>query len=784
MAYQQPIMLYKGTANTIKIVVFNSKQKVVDLTGYEVQVQLVDRETQEHFVTKTGVVDTPASGIASIHFTEADLRGLENRFYHIIARLTGISDGSSIIDGEILYLDDNYGAFTPVTIENAWNYNPTSISTVNGIPEISFTNIRETPDSYAGQAGKFVRVANNETGVEFSTINFGDLTGSVTGNIIPQPTNTYYLGNSDYHWHSIYVNNGSIGNLTIANTNISATTSDTISFSVNNRHTFSFTDVSTTTLEYGVGSIFRFDDTGHGNGPSFQTWYGDLANPDHDPLGQHSLDIQASNANSYVEFASHDEDSYVGVDARGAFIQTNWNSFPNDKEWRFFSDGIMKLPAGTPRITADDGSAAIVFNANNLTIQTNSPDGSTIHLSSFNDLGGLTLDGPLLPVGDSVYSLGSPDSQWKDLYVSNTTIYMGGVPLSIDDNGDLTVNGNTISGSAFTIDTVNLHNGGVQSAQILQFTDSQYQSVITGPTPDAGNTAQRLIIQGQRATGQGEGGDVYLWGGDSQVNGGDIKIYAGDADGTESGSGGYVNISAGNGFNQGGSISITAGNSSNGTGGDLTLAAGVGSATVGRILINNNLNEWSFDRDGVLNLPANGVIRNPNINQRTNIVSGGDFVQLQWTTPQGAAEADPNATTELLHWLFVESGGIYLETNVNGIGDQNSWLFDTTGGLRFPDATIQTTAFTFSNSATAPSTGLLWFNPVEARMYVRYNNQWIDANPTILPPPDINPTLESVTFNDATVQTTAWSGVLSYNDLIDKPAFVGGGGAASWLTAG
>ncbi len=124
MAYQQPIMLYKGTANTIKIVVFNSKQKVVNLTEYDVQIQIVDRETQEHFITKTGTIDTPTSGVATVLFTEADLRNLQHRFYHIIARLIDPEDGSSLSAGEILYLDDNYGAFTPVIIEDAWNFSP------------------------------------------------------------------------------------------------------------------------------------------------------------------------------------------------------------------------------------------------------------------------------------------------------------------------------------------------------------------------------------------------------------------------------------------------------------------------------------------------------------------------------------------------------------------------------------------------------------------------------------------------------------------------------------
>lgn len=122
MAYQQPIMLYKGTSNTIKLVVFNSMQRVVDLTNYLIEVQLVDRETEKYFVSKSVISNSPVSGVVSITFTKQDLDLLNHRFYHLIARLVTIGDDSSIVNSEILYLDDNYGAFTPVTVENAWNY--------------------------------------------------------------------------------------------------------------------------------------------------------------------------------------------------------------------------------------------------------------------------------------------------------------------------------------------------------------------------------------------------------------------------------------------------------------------------------------------------------------------------------------------------------------------------------------------------------------------------------------------------------------------------------------
>ena len=62
---------------------------------------------------------------------------------------------------------------------------------------------------------------------------------------------------------------------------------------------------------------------------------------------------------------------------------------------------------------------------------------------------GTALFGNIIPSANVTYSLGNVTHQWRDLYVSNTTIYIGGVPLSIDVSGNLTVGGNTIPTTAY-----------------------------------------------------------------------------------------------------------------------------------------------------------------------------------------------------------------------------------------------------------------------------------------------------------------------------------------------
>jgi hypothetical protein len=60
-----------------------------------------------------------------------------------------------------------------------------------------------------------------------------------------------------------------------------------------------------------------------------------------------------------------------------------------------------------------------------------------------------------IPTQNNVFSLGSADKQWKDLYVSNNTIYINNTPLTIDNTGNLLVNNSPVStgGAANTVDS-------------------------------------------------------------------------------------------------------------------------------------------------------------------------------------------------------------------------------------------------------------------------------------------------------------------------------------------
>ena len=52
--------------------------------------------------------------------------------------------------------------------------------------------------------------------------------------------------------------------------------------------------------------------------------------------------------------------------------------------------------------------------------------------------------GNIIPSGNAVYSLGNATNQWNDLYVSNATIFMNNIPLSLAAGNVLTVNGEPV----------------------------------------------------------------------------------------------------------------------------------------------------------------------------------------------------------------------------------------------------------------------------------------------------------------------------------------------------
>jgi hypothetical protein len=110
------------------------------------------------------------------------------------------------------------------------------------------------------------------------------------------------------------------------------------------------------------------------------------------------------------------------------------------------------------------------------------------------------LGGNIIPTVDSLYSLGNSTNQWKDLYVSNATIYLDNVPLtanlttvfydgvpllSADGTANITTTG-TITGGNVVIDAVGggitFADGTTQTTAAVPYTDSNVATFLSSGT--------------------------------------------------------------------------------------------------------------------------------------------------------------------------------------------------------------------------------------------------------------------------------------------------------------
>ena len=86
------------------------------------------------------------------------------------------------------------------------------------------------------------------------------------------------------------------------------------------------------------------------------------------------------------------------------------------------------------------------------------PNTASLRVSDGTTPGGLpvtgvtTVSGPiqqsLIPDADATYDLGSPTNQWRDLYLTNNTMYLGGTQVAISTAGKLAVDGEDLATSS------------------------------------------------------------------------------------------------------------------------------------------------------------------------------------------------------------------------------------------------------------------------------------------------------------------------------------------------
>jgi hypothetical protein len=135
----------------------------------------------------------------------------------------------------------------------------------------------------------------------------------------------------------------------------------------------------------------------------------------------------------------------------------NVGTTANDKKGDSLRAAFVKVNANFTELYAALGLTDVTLNLGAFTFtgSTMSTDDSTniVIDRPITVNGEITVDGDIVPKTNLGASLGTPTKQFKSLYVSNNTIFIGGFPISVDGSGNLVVN-NGVGGGEFSNLTV------------------------------------------------------------------------------------------------------------------------------------------------------------------------------------------------------------------------------------------------------------------------------------------------------------------------------------------
>jgi hypothetical protein len=127
----------------------------------------------------------------------------------------------------------------------------------------------------------------------------------------------------------------------------------------------------------------------------------------------------------------------------------NVGTTANDKKGDSLRAAFVKVNANFTELYAALGLTDVTLNLGAFTFtgSTMSTDDSTniVIDKPITVNGEITVDGDITPKTNLGASLGTPTKQFKSLYVSNSTIYIGGIAVGVDANGNLTTNGTALT---------------------------------------------------------------------------------------------------------------------------------------------------------------------------------------------------------------------------------------------------------------------------------------------------------------------------------------------------
>ena len=376
---------------------------------------------------------------------------------------------------------------------------------------------------------------------------------------------------------------------------------------------------------------------------------------------------------------------------------------------------------------------------------------------------GLVMHGNIIPAANVTYNLGEPGNEWNSLYVSGNTIYIGGVPLSVDNTGSLIVNGilgttsdndgylrwqgnSSSDGNGYT--TLGLIPDDTRVANdqyiIIDPTAPNHIHIRAGGPQD--DSSAQLFVGGENSyfsVGAGVNPSLYIAANSSVWtfnSNGVLTIPSGGGTYTisESEPGLVFTSTAGFGFvsNLNGDTQFITVNNQGvlyTTSNIQIKSAGIEVASDGNVYITSNVDNnasptWTFANSGVTIIPGSLLSSTGSISFLANSSGDGNgystieinpdinlnndqYIVIDPTEPDHihirAGGTQDNSTAKLIiggensHFSVGAGNNPAVYAKANGA----QWIFDIDGNLYFPDATVQSTAWT--GSANINSVGTL-----------------------------------------------------------------------------
>jgi len=302
--------------------------------------------------------------------------------------------------------------------------------------------------------------------------------------------------------------------------------------------------------------------------------------------------------------------------------------------------------------------------------------------------------GNIIPVASNAYSLGNATNQWLDLWVSNATIYMNSVPITLGAGNTLAVNGNPLvavtSNSVANIGNFVFNGNALQNPNGGSFNNGSLvegaTSGLTVPVNGSGS-AQLFNTYGPITVVTGtDVGNTRIW---SFTDNGNISLPGGgllgnpygdnaNAAGLQAGSGGYAGL---NSHDQ-----------------DQFVQADGNGVYIGTDFTGNSY-IWTFNKSGNLVLPGNTSSINyangqPYGGTGTTTTPGGNTTEIQFNNANAFA-GSANLTFDSANARLNIGGAISAVGNITGnyfIGNGSQLtgisVSANTGNITFNNSTI------------------------------------------------------------------------------------------------